>query len=296
MNLYLPGIPPPFHNESLASWIQRICQIYDLTFTRFHRTFSTSNRMDVDLCATSPQLIQITQICGIKFEYVKTIQASFCRLAEQPKLQRLLLTRLRDGYDYRFCPRCWSDDKIPYFRLEWRFRHCEYCLIHKTKLETHCLACGHGLATHRAMLGGTSHPAPVPHLAICLYCRKDLRSAGAIIAAEQPALEALNNVKLAKAIVSAVVHGYFLIEPFQERRSLNEMLQLLDGVGLEPPDEKTTKILAGFERADLELLRGVIAAAVRGTRWLMPGHPRRKVFARTAFRFWLEKIYPEVDD
>lgn len=298
MTPYLSGVPKPFLNESLASWIQRVCQIYDLTLDRFHETFATSGGSDPDLCLTSNQLPNVAKMCGLQIQDFDAIKNCFCRLAERQNLQRLLLTRLKDGYTYQFCSQCWLEDKIPYFRLEWRFKHSKYCLIHKTELQANCPSCGRVLAMHRALLGGTYRPPPVPHLATCLYCRTNLRLALVANNDEDGNHEAkvTKNIAFQKALISAVIHNYFFIQPLPERWNLDGMLALIEGVGLETPDEKSTAVLNQFEQDDLDMLRNIVRTSLRGPKWLMPGHPKRRNLARTAFQFWSNKIYPSADD
>jgi hypothetical protein len=286
MNVHLSGVPAPFYNESLASWIQRVCQVYDLTFSRFHEIFATSGGLDADLCLTSEQLPGIERICGFQPQDVSLFRHCFCRLKDQPNLQRLLLHHARDGYTYRYCPECWANDRPPYLRLEWRFRNCEYCFVHRHKLETSCHSCGTALPTHRSLMGGTRKPPPVSHMATCLYCRADLRS---VLPNEiNCEAEVVKKIAFQKAVISAVLHGYFLVQPFSTRRSLNQMLTLMEGVGLEPPDKKSTAILAQFDADDRSMLLDVLNAAVRGVKWLRPGHPRRRRMARESFGFWQE--------
>lgn len=297
MTIQLSGIPKPFFNESLASWIQRVCQVYDLTLDRFHETFSTSGGLDADLCLTSEQLLNVAKICGLRIEHFRVIQDCFCKLVERQALQRLLLTTSKDKYLYRFCPQCWSEDKIPYFRIEWRFRHGKYCLKHHSELRSQCPSCGKILPMHRALLGGTYKPPPVLDLATCLYCRANLR-ANAIELNQftDCSVEVANNIAFQKAIISAILHDHFFIQPFPEKWSLDEMLILIEGVGLEVPDDRSTAVLAQFGLEDLSTLRSIVRRSLRGVKWLMPGHPRRRKLARTVFPLWLVKIFPSTDD
>lgn len=211
-------------------------------------------------CLTSKQLLNVAKISGLKIEHFRVIQDCFCKLAERQTLQRLLLTTSKDKYLYRFCPQCWSEDKIPYFRIEWRFRHGKYCLKHQSELRSECPSCGKVLAMHRALLGGTYKPPPVPDLATCLYCRANLRAN--VIEVSQFSdcrAEVVNNIAFQKAIISAMLHDHFFIQPFTEKWSLDEMLILIESVGLEVPDDRSTAVLDQFGLEDLITLRRVIS-------------------------------------
>lgn len=281
----LPGIPKPIYNESLASWVQRVCQVYDLTFDRFHKTFSTSGGPDADLCLTADQLSGLAALAGLSPSETGIFRGCFCRLATIPELQKLLLHPLRDGYSYRFCPDCWATDKIPYLRVEWRFRHCEHCFIHKTRLRARCHSCKRPLAMHRSVLGGTTTPPPVPHLAVCLHCRADLRSrTGASLSGSTEG--SFEQIELQRAIISSVLHGYFRIAPFSEKRDVAELLFIMEHVGLEAADEKSLAVLRQFDERDQSVLREILRTALGGARWLRPGHPRRKRIARELYGLW----------
>jgi hypothetical protein len=218
MTIQLSGIPKPFGNESLASWIQRVCQVYDLTLDRFHETFSTSGGPDADFCLTSEQLLNIAKIAGFGIEHFRVIQECFCQLENRKAFQKYCLTISKDKFLYRYCPQCWKEDKTPYFRVEWRLRDGNYCLKHKTELRSECPYCGKFLAMHRSMLGGTYDPPPSPDLATCLYCRANLR-ANAIDADKftDCGIEVTNNIDDQKLLISLMLYDYFFIQPTEWR-------------------------------------------------------------------------------
>lgn len=95
------------------------------------------------------------------------------------------------------------------------------------------------------------------------------------------------------AVLSAVVHGYIQIEPFDEKFSLNQMLLLMNGVGLEAPDARSSRVLSKLGRGDRSRLRWVLDEALRQAVWLQPGQPKREMLARTGFRVWNR---PDPDD
>lgn len=286
MEDYLSGIPMPIACESLASWIQRVCQVYDLTYDRFHETFGTLANVDPDLCLTRTQIKPVAQLCGLPESGFTMIENCFCRFAEQPSLRKLLLTQSTRLPLYRYCAECWSTDPVPFLRLEWRFRHWTYCPRHRTALKKICPSCKKLLAMHRAVLGGTTNPPPVLNLATCLYCRTDMRSAvhSPHVAENDPTLS--TKIAFQQAIVSAVLHGHFHIEPFDQKRDLDQLMILMNGVGLEAPDQKTSRILNQFGHDDLATLEWVLTRALQGAKWLRPGHPRRRHLPRTSFQFW----------
>lgn len=287
MKSYLAGIPAPLPCESLTSWIQRVCQVYDLTFRRFHETFGTQHILDADLCMTSKDVIRIAQMCRLPMSSFELLRICFCKFSEKPALRHLLLLQENRLPLYRFCIACWAADRTPFLRLEWRFKAWAHCPVHRTPLNDKCPHCQKPLAMHRAVLGGTVDPAPVHNLAICLYCRHDLRqkiAEGIVGVVGAPELDA--KIAFQRAVVSAVLHGYFHIEPFDERFDLTELANLIDGVGLDVPDEKTSQILNRMDNRDRDTLYWILNDARRNASWLNRGSPTRKNLARAAFEIW----------
>jgi hypothetical protein len=69
----------------------------------------------------------------------------------------------------QFCPKCLSEDIIPYYRLYWRFAWHTACLIHKCNLHDRCPRCNAPIEPHRLI-------ATNRHMAICASCNYDLRN------------------------------------------------------------------------------------------------------------------------
>lgn len=283
----LAGIPKPFVNESLSSWIQRVCQVYDLTFERFHELFSTLGGADADLCLTSDQLSYLAKVCGLHIADFYLIEKSFCRIVRRPNLQKLLLSGSVDGYTYRFCPHCLAEDRIPYFRFEWRFRHYEYCLTHQTELRAQCDSCGKAIPMHRAQLGGTYHPPPTSNLATCLYCRSDLRRAHHIDTKKSNNLA--EKLDWQKAVISAVLNDYFYIAPVPEKFCLEQLANLLDGFGLETPANNINTDV--FETGCLEIQRRRIKAA-ENIKSFVPFKRKCPMWAQSSYRTLIYSAYP----
>lgn len=169
MSNFFPGIPKPISNESLVSWMQRVCQVYGLTFSRFHDTFETSPNID----------------------------------------------------------------PIPYLRLEWRFKHWRYCPIHRNPLSTKCPSCSKPLAMHRSILGGTVFPIAVANIAICLFCREDVRFPKyhrKDIIQDDADMAAI--VAFQRTVISAVMHDYFFLQSSEEKLRLEELIRILERIGL----------------------------------------------------------------
>jgi hypothetical protein len=92
-----------------------------------------------------------------------------------------------------------------------------------------------------------------------------------------------DRVTLQKAIISAVLHNYFVIAPFPEKYSLDHLPVMLDGAGLHILNAgASTMLFTTYENGNLNTLRKILFTALRGNTWLKTGHPRKRKLSRKA--------------
>ncbi len=204
------GVTKPLLCESPTSWAQRVCQQYDLTYTKFLACFEIRSVRDIDLAFSTSDYSRIATICGLMESDFFAMQACFGRCTEHIWMRRLMAFREADVPLYRYCADCWKADAIPYLRLEWRFKLWCVCPAHRIALREDCMCCGSPLQMQRAVLGGTISPRPVGCLAICLMCGADMRFANAMPSGlDEKALD--HAIALQRAHFSALLQGYFMI-------------------------------------------------------------------------------------
>jgi hypothetical protein len=283
---YLANLPVPFFNESTCSWIQRVCQVYAITYSGIYQILDAPLGRDPDINLTNRYIDKAICIGRLPWDSFALMRATLCRIAEVHSLRRLLLRQEAGLPLYRFCPQCLAEDHTPYLRIEWRFKAWEICPKHMIRLPVRCHQCQNILQIQRTILAAQSGPPPILSLAYCYVCRTDLRKAsGQHIECIDPDKER-QTIKFQMAVLSAVVHGYMKIEPFDEKFSLHQMVTLLHGVGLEAPDAASSRVLSKFGRGDRGRLRWLIHEALKGAFWLQPEHPKRAMLARTGFNVW----------
>jgi hypothetical protein len=235
MPFRLSNVPAPIATESLNSWIQRVCQIYDLTFNRFYETFNIAPCIDPDLSMQKEDFTRISHISKIPGSDFKFISNSFCRIKNFPELKSLLLSQTNGLPAYRFCTKCWSNDEIPFLRLEWRFKAWKYCPIHDLPLGTTCHECHSHLAVHRSILGGSRKPSPVFNLAFCLHCRSDLRLGNTNQTLNESQKKCIREqIQFQRALISTILHGHFFIAPFKDTLPLHALTEFIERIGLDP--------------------------------------------------------------
>lgn len=67
----------------------------------------------------------------------------------------------------QYCPACLAEDKIPYFRKQWRFAWHTACEKHQCALLDRCPACDAPIEPHRLF-------AEDRHVSVCASCKADL--------------------------------------------------------------------------------------------------------------------------
>lgn len=219
------GTPRPFLCESFGSWVQRVCQHFQLTHASFYRLTRIDVSKDADLTLNLAKCRRIASLFGLVEDDFACMRLMFERVAAQ-KSMRFFLNFREDGKPaHRFCPCCLRADATPYYRLEWRFKHWTVCPLHRVKMEDACQSCGSAPQMHKTMLSGNRG---VPSLAYCCACWSDLRGSQAATGSEE-CQETEDAAATGRAVVSAVILGYFGILGFKSNwkllRSLPDLLR-----------------------------------------------------------------------
>lgn len=69
----------------------------------------------------------------------------------------------------QYCPLCLACDRVPYYRMDWRFAWHTVCAEHKVVLKDSCYKCGAPIIFHMLTISK-------PHLYACASCGVDLRA------------------------------------------------------------------------------------------------------------------------
>src|SRR3569833_3440259 len=94
---YLPGLPAPFQCESVGSWMQRVCQVYDLTFSKFHESFGTTQSIDPDLAFRFNDFKRFSRISRIPNHKFWVMRNILGRIAQNSRLRTLRRRRPGGG-------------------------------------------------------------------------------------------------------------------------------------------------------------------------------------------------------
>lgn len=134
-------VPNLILEESLASYIARLCQMHSVHPRVLVKGLSIERKDDYDLDVWPCDLLQITRGTRLTKEQILFLTMRFCHVRQQNLTELFLNVERGTGY-YKYCPRCLETDVVPYWRWTWRLKHFEVCPQHKIKLLDSCHSCG----------------------------------------------------------------------------------------------------------------------------------------------------------
>lgn len=214
--------PAPFADESPASWILRVCQMHCVTYRNLVECLGIPARSDPDVQLPVEHLCHLGGGTGIAEERLRSLGNVFHSVRALPHLSKLLNYDARGRPAYRVCDQCLATDTAPYLRIAWRFKDWKHCPIHGSQLIECCATCRTSVVCTRPSLGQTPLGRPF-NVSDCAGCHASLLDSGRDIAP----LPIDNRDLIAQtSVVSAVLHGFFCIEGFHGRLSLDFFLWL----------------------------------------------------------------------
>lgn len=179
--------PKPLEDELFSYWLVRLAKENSLklkTFTRKKLGFEHDFwRHDIDRRASREMTSRVAKITGTSEgrAFATTLAAYEGSLYEKHTSigpQRWLLPIGKGSkwtlHGQQFCPRCLSDDPIPYFRRKWRLSLSFACVEHHVLLMDACPNCGAVVSFHR----GDFHRLSLPDtfgMTMCQHCNIDFR-------------------------------------------------------------------------------------------------------------------------
>jgi len=208
----------PFHiilkpqkDELLSSWLTRTALEHGQTLSLFISSYikhdgTALSRTDIDFKYDEKLFKQLTFKSGLD---IKTIRNMSLRSEEgylfacndclyPPKQIRKLVDK-RTHYGLMFCPKCLAEDKVPYFRKQWRYSFYNACSKHKIFLVDRC-----GKCYERIRLTKITSEQSITY---CNNCKRDLRLTRPhkVLIKYFYGLEAINWFE------NGLVNGYFTI-------------------------------------------------------------------------------------
>jgi TniQ len=198
----LPLAPIPLPDESIGSWVQRLCGSHIYSFVRLALITGLKPRMfDWDLGLEEDQQRAFLASAGLSEE---NFASCFLGRKDAPQIFLYDWARFEKSKpSYAWCPHCFATDVEPYLRWKWRLNKTTHCELHGEDLHTKCRHCWNELRTHRSLLLQSARAPWIPNLAYCGSCAAPLvdeiyLSPGSAKSIRSPFLEDM--VRLARKI------------------------------------------------------------------------------------------------
>lgn len=172
-------VPQPLEDELLSSWLTRVAIEHRRQLPIFLTLFvkkegNQVSRRDLDFIFDEKFLENLASKSNLKKEDIFKMSLRSeegylfsCNDCLYPPLQIRKLADKRTHNGLMYCPKCLSEDKIPYFRKKWRYEFYNACPKHKVFLTDRCWRCYEKI-----------NFAKIKHfkeICICHKCEKDFR-------------------------------------------------------------------------------------------------------------------------
>lgn len=138
-------IPEPFEGEIFSSWFARCAyahKTHPKTFWNLHfpkDKFIYTITPNIDATISD----EVLRVISLKTLFSMTKLKSMTMMFYDGYLQEQIIRNGTNKFltNYRFCPKCWQEDKIPYIRKEHRIVFSTFCKKHKCYLQDKCPNC-----------------------------------------------------------------------------------------------------------------------------------------------------------
>ncbi len=234
---FIPKILP---NELLSSWLTRTAFAHGRTLSLFTTTYiknegANLSRIDLDFrydeqlftVLANKSHLSLSDILSMSLRSEEGYLFACNECLYPPRQIRKLLDK-RTHYGLMFCPVCLREDKVPYFRKQWRYLFYNVCPIHRVYLVDRCGGCFERIRFHKM----SSNDAIV----YCHNCGRDLRKTRLKKVDDKH----LYGIQAVAWFEKGLQHGYFIIGNekinslwiFQVFTNLYAMLKSLENLQL----------------------------------------------------------------
>jgi hypothetical protein len=239
------GVPTPQLLETPLSWLSRVALMQGT------RTRELLQYLSVDAGVTELELAQLRgdaqdRVFG---QHLATLSHALKVLANIAKIDptgSIFLLKHRRQAAFRFCPRCFGEQREPHVPVEWRVSSWRYCPLHRCMLLNTCHRCGSTGTLPAEMRSAGADRRGIGYLNRCRSCSTRLSEA------DPPPLDVKGHALTAtercllqngRASLATFYTGKFVLAPSSRNEGLVG-LSRLERQGLVPTSRS---------RADLEM-------------------------------------------
>jgi hypothetical protein len=136
------GSPPPFPDEAFSSWCERLSFQFGVGRELILERLGIQTPASwVDAGWTRLDVSNAAYLTGISPERLAVFNAATNTLIREPQYAYLTSSPLEQRTTFRYCERCFKEDKVPYGRRLWRLSLAHICPKHRTILRDKCPNC-----------------------------------------------------------------------------------------------------------------------------------------------------------
>lgn len=168
---------PALRDESMGSWIQRVCGDHQYSMPALIRIVGYAPVLrDWDLPIPYEVRQRIRSMAPVGTDHERQ-QLSLLAAACIHMHPAQMLWHARRQPKYRWCSKCFRADAVPYLRWFWRLSALSWCPRHRLTLAEACPACKAPLTLHTSRLVAIGSHGRATTLAECDQCGCRLSSA-----------------------------------------------------------------------------------------------------------------------
>lgn len=217
-------VPEPYPDETTASWIQRLCQMHQCSFHALFHAFGIRPPRDPDLQLRPASLARLAYKTSSSIHQVRRLGRVFSVARKYRCVMSELNFDLAGRPKYRFCPKCLSEDKDPYWRIAWRFKIWEICPTHHLEMQEQCPHCESFIKPYRSSIGVDIETDTYRSLLHCVECHMTLTSG--TMDPLRIDEKMYKKLEVQRAFVSAAICGYYQIEGYDKHLPLEFLIFL----------------------------------------------------------------------
>lgn len=182
--MLLPMHPQPFEDELLSSWVTRIALENGLYTHALYKSClgldSSIFIRDIDKFYVPSLIDSLEEKTGLISEKIKTLMLIGFegRITEKVIINsnsRWILPlgiyhRTRKNKGIMYCPQCFAENPINYYKRIWRLSFIVMCEKHHCLLRDSCPHCGSVIDYQRMGIGKAKFETPANNLGLCNSC------------------------------------------------------------------------------------------------------------------------------
>lgn len=206
--------------ESPASWLSRVALSQYVTTREIRSLSGIGGTKDPDMwCVVDPFAAVAASLGGQTKGSYALVNRILSNLHEVDPWGVRFLLGSQSAPRYRFCPVCLLQDKVKYFRIEWRFRCWLWCPLHCCRLRDMCSVCSAPVRLPADLIRAGPKGWGMATLGRCMACEADLTAGAQYLVDSHPSAVLTEweqcLLRNGRAVLATLLHGECTIQTEQ---------------------------------------------------------------------------------